>query len=108
MKTLIRIILAFLAVFALVACNKGKDEPRVVCTQEDGQQTTEIVAVEVDESCEVMDHKDIPAEAATLHERARREGQQGNYKAALSLLEQAAELAPRWAYPHYDMAFTYH
>lgn len=50
---------------------------------------------------------EIPAEAQRLHQEARAAGGRGDYEAALSLLNQAHQLAPAWAYPLYDAAFTY-
>ncbi|MFD0727164.1 tetratricopeptide repeat protein [Lysobacter brunescens] len=49
----------------------------------------------------------VPAEAESLHRQARQAGAAGDYPRAITLLQQAAELAPAWPYPVYDMAFTY-
>ena len=49
----------------------------------------------------------VPPEAEELHERARQAGSQGDYPQAIHLLKEAAEKAPRWPYPLYDMAFSY-
>jgi tetratricopeptide (TPR) repeat protein len=49
----------------------------------------------------------IPPEAERLHQQGRDAGARGDYDAALSLLTQAAELAPSWGYPVYDRAFTH-
>lgn len=56
---------------------------------------------------EILGKSDVPAEAESLHEQARQAGGAGDYKRAISLLERASNLAPRWPYPVYDMAFTY-
>lgn len=56
---------------------------------------------------EVVGKSNVPAEAETLHKQARQAGGSGNYKKAITLLEQAAKLAPQWPYPVYDMAYTY-
>src|ERR1019366_8272650 len=45
--------------------------------------------------------------AESLHQRARLAGESGDYRKAITLLEQACNLAPEWPYPVYDMAFTY-
>jgi tetratricopeptide (TPR) repeat protein len=56
---------------------------------------------------EIVGRSNVPAEAESLHQQARLSGQSGDYKKAITLLEQASNLAPRWPYPTYDMAFTY-
>jgi tetratricopeptide (TPR) repeat protein len=49
-----------------------------------------------------------PSETAEqLHHSARQLGQQGNYDGAIAKLERAIQLKPDWAYPYYDLAFTY-
>jgi len=56
---------------------------------------------------EILGGADVPAEAESLHQQARQVGGAGEYKKALALLERASQLAPRWPYPVYDMAYTY-
>ena len=55
----------------------------------------------------IMDNKKIPAKAQTLHQEARHHGGKGEYAQAIEKLLKAHELAPDWAYPVYDLAFTY-
>ena len=50
---------------------------------------------------------EIPEEARRLHHQARSAGGRGDYDTALRLLNQAHDLAPSWAYPLYDAAFTH-
>ncbi|WP_282149266.1 tetratricopeptide repeat protein [Algibacter lectus] len=45
--------------------------------------------------------------AKSLHSQARQYGQSGNYQKAIKNLEQANKEAPNWAYPLYDLAYTY-
>ncbi len=45
--------------------------------------------------------------AKSLHSQARQFGQTGNYQKAIENLEQANKEAPNWAYPLYDLAYTY-
>lgn len=45
--------------------------------------------------------------AKSLHSQARQYGQAGDYQKAIESLEQANKEAPNWAYPLYDLAFTY-
>jgi len=56
---------------------------------------------------EILGKSNVPAEAESLHEQVRQAGEVGDYKKAITLLEQASSLAPAWPYPVYDMAFTY-
>ncbi|MFD2907408.1 tetratricopeptide repeat protein [Flavobacterium ardleyense] len=45
--------------------------------------------------------------AKSLHSQARQYGQSGNYQKAIENFEQANKEAPNWAYPLYDLAYTY-
>ena len=56
---------------------------------------------------EIVGKGKVPIQAESLHEQARLVAESGDYKEALTLLEQASILAPEWPYPVYDMAFTY-
>lgn len=49
----------------------------------------------------------IPDEAQALHQEGRAAGSAGDPVRALELFHRAYQLAPDWAYPPYDMAFTY-
>ncbi len=51
--------------------------------------------------------KSISSKAKELHAEARKMGQQGEYDNSIELLRKASDLEPKWAYPIYDMAFTY-
>lgn len=54
-----------------------------------------------------MSGQPVPEQAQLLHERARAAGARGDYEQALALLAEARVLAPGWAYPVYDSAFTH-
>jgi tetratricopeptide (TPR) repeat protein len=54
-----------------------------------------------------MNNQAINPEAVALHNQARESGQRGNFPDALAALEKAISIEPDWAYPYYDMAFTY-
>ena len=56
---------------------------------------------------EIVGASNVPAEAKSLHSQAWRAGEAGDYGKAITLLEQASNLAHQWPYPVYDMAFTY-
>ncbi|WP_442265152.1 tetratricopeptide repeat protein [Tenacibaculum sp. ZS6-P6] len=45
--------------------------------------------------------------AKELHQKAREYGQKGDYTEAVSHLEEAIQDSPEWAYPYYDLAYTY-
>lgn len=46
-------------------------------------------------------------QATLLHLEAREAGQAGNYDLAIEKLNEAMTIEPDWAYPVYDLAFTY-
>ncbi len=57
---------------------------------------------------QIMDKdKNISNEARTLHNEARVLGSEGKYEESIEKLTKAMELAPEWAYPRYDLAYTY-
>lgn len=56
---------------------------------------------------EVLGTQVINPAAKALHEEARTLGQAGHYDAAISKLEEAIKIQPTWAYPTYDLAYTY-
>jgi tetratricopeptide (TPR) repeat protein len=95
---------------AIVGCGKP-DKPTVEYTRPDGKKTANIQELQqltnTEASYEIRDGGAVPAQAEELHRQARVKGEAGEYPAALDLLRQAADIAPTWAYPHYDMAFTY-
>jgi tetratricopeptide (TPR) repeat protein len=63
--------------------------------------------VDGDYEFEVVGGKSIPTKAKELHEHARVFGGKGELEKAVDLLKQASRLAPDWAYPLYDLAYTY-
>lgn len=56
---------------------------------------------------EIIGVQSVSTAAAALHQRGREAGGQGDYKTAITLFEQASQLAPTWPYPYYDEAYTY-
>lgn len=54
-----------------------------------------------------MEHTQISEAAAALHQEARQHGGRGEYDLSIEKLLKANELAPEWAYPVYDLGFTY-
>lgn len=56
---------------------------------------------------EVNSDQYVDPKAQSLHNEARSLGQSGKYDLAINKLEQAIQIQPNWAYPIYDLAFTY-
>ncbi len=54
-----------------------------------------------------MTEKPINERANQLHQEARFYGQQGKYDLSIQKLSEAIQIEPEWAYPYYDLAFTY-
>jgi len=54
-----------------------------------------------------METGPINEQANILHLEAREAGQAGNYPLAIEKLMEAMKIEPLWAYPVYDLAFTY-
>lgn len=56
---------------------------------------------------EIMGTQTIDPKAQTLHKEARELGQAGKYDLSITKLEEAIKIQPTWAYPTYDLAYTY-
>jgi tetratricopeptide (TPR) repeat protein len=56
---------------------------------------------------EVMGNQNIDPKAQALHQEARQLGQTGKYDLSITKLEEAIKIQPTWAYPTYDLAYTY-
>lgn len=56
---------------------------------------------------QIKGDKDIPVEASRLHQMARQHGSKGEYEQAITKLKRAYEIAPEWAFPPYDLGYTY-
>ncbi|MGV3611285.1 MAG: tetratricopeptide repeat protein [Fluviicola sp.] len=54
-----------------------------------------------------METRPINEQANLLHLEAREAGQGGDYQLAIQKLLEAMSIEPNWAYPVYDLAFTY-
>jgi tetratricopeptide (TPR) repeat protein len=54
-----------------------------------------------------ISRRPVPGRAQLLHERGRAAAEGGDYGHALASFGEARALAPDWAYPVYDAAFTY-
>ena len=98
---IVTIALSFLCLFG---CEKTET---VIYTTEDGKKTSDITEIEGKASYEVIGNQEVSIEANKLHEQARIAGQAGDYEKAISLLNKAISISPNWAYPYYDLAYTY-
>lgn len=56
---------------------------------------------------QIIGNENIPNNAIILHQEARQLGGQGKYDEGIAKLKEANQIAPNWAYPVYDMAYTY-
>lgn len=56
---------------------------------------------------EIVGNQTIDPKASELHQEARTLGQTGKYDLSISKLEQAIKIQPDWAYPYYDLGYTY-
>lgn len=54
-----------------------------------------------------MNNQNINPRAQNLHQEARELGQAGKYDLSVAKLEEAIKIQPDWAYPNYDLAYTY-
>jgi len=54
-----------------------------------------------------MSNQIIDPAAKALHIEARELGQYGKYDLCIDKLEKAIKIEPTWAYPIYDLAYTY-
>jgi tetratricopeptide (TPR) repeat protein len=101
-------MLCAVLVTAVAGGGCGKSDQSVEYQAADGKKATDIKAVRDGKvSYQVMGKGSVPPKAAELHRQARAKGASGDHESAIKLLEQAIAIAPDWAYPHYDLAFTY-
>jgi tetratricopeptide (TPR) repeat protein len=68
---------------------------------------TDLINVTGQVKYELVNNKAINVTAKALHNEARELGQSGKYDLSIAKLEQAIKLEPTWAYPTYDLAYTY-
>lgn len=78
----------------------------VVYTDRNGEQTTDVTRVSGSAKFKVVGPGSIPAAAEALHQEGRKLSSQGKYDLAIERFRKASEIAPHWAYPIYDLAFT--
>lgn len=54
-----------------------------------------------------MGNQNIDPKAQVLHQEARQFGQVGKYDLSIAKLIEAIKIQPNWAYPTYDLGYTY-
>ncbi len=92
----------------IAGCSKPDERESVEYTKTNGEKTSDVNAIRDGAATyQVLGGQKVPAKAEQLHRQARAKGESGDYAAGFSLLRQASEIAPGWAYPYYDMAFTH-
>jgi tetratricopeptide (TPR) repeat protein len=103
-----KLIMLFLSFSFLYSCAQEKSEENIVFKGEKGNVITkeDLKNVSGTVNWEIMQNEDIPQKALQLHEEARSLGSQGNYELGAEKLLEAHEIAPNWAYPIYDLAYT--
>ncbi len=94
------------------SCNSnGQNESsdKLVFKDDKGNQISmsDLEGVTGNYNWEIKDDIEIPEEANKLHQEARQHGGKGEYDLGIEKLKKANELAPKWAYPIYDLAYTY-
>lgn len=56
---------------------------------------------------EIVSEKTVSRVAMEYHQKGRQLGQEGEYEKSIEFLTKASKVDSRWAYPLYDMAYTY-
>ena len=112
--TLMKKLLLILACLAL-GCGQESARQRVVFTGTNSAELSDLKQAHGNASAnvngtannKVLGEGSIPPAAQSFHHRGRAEGAAGRYDAALELFSKAAQAAPNWSYPVYDIAYTY-
>jgi len=100
-------LILLIALSLMCGCGKPEASNRVEYTKENGKRTSDIAAIgDGAATYQIIGKRSVPGRAKQLHSEARAKGESGDYDSAIKLLSEAIAIAPDWAYPHYDMAFT--
>ena len=98
-------------ILTAVGCGKnGADgETKIVFRDTNGQAVAakDLGKADGTYQWEVVGGKPVPAKAQELHKQARDFGSRGQLEVAMQFLKDAAAIAPEWAYPPYDLGFTF-
>ncbi len=105
------ILLLIMSTF-LHSCNSNSQHPngdQLIFKDDKGNQITlaDLEGATGTYNWEIQDDTKVPEAANKLHQEARQHGGQGQYDLGIEKLKKAIEIAPDWAYPVYDLAYTY-
>ena len=100
---------AVLLLFLFPNKSDSQNNDRIIFKDDKGNQLTfsDLEGATGTYNYEIMDDKKISKNAIRLHQEARQHGGNGEYDSAIQKLLSANRLAPNWAYPIYDLAYTY-
>jgi hypothetical protein len=108
----IKIILFSILYLFMNSCNssgQNKSGDKIIFKDANGNQISmsDLKGVTGNYNWEIKDDIEIPDEANELHQEARQHGGKGEYDLGIEKLKKANKIAPKWAYPIYDLAYTY-
>ncbi len=88
---------------------KNENSNRLIFKDENGNQISQadLAGATGNYNWQIVSEKKAPREAMILHQESRAHGANGEYDKAISKLTKAMQLAPEWAYPPYDLGYTY-
>lgn len=98
-----------LGLVALVILHGDVMASEIIFKSKDGKRLTaqDIEGVDGAVNWEITSDKEIPPTAIALHNKGREYGQRGDDEKAIASFQESIKIAPHWAYPYYDLAFTY-
>lgn len=89
--------------------NNDKNSNQLIFKDENGNSISlsDLEGVTGRYNWQIVSNGKIPNNAISLHQEARQLGGQGKYDEGIAKLKEANQIAPNWAYPVYDLAYTY-
>ncbi len=88
-------------------CGQQSDQHRVAFTGTNGVEKSDLKQAQGTVGHRAVGEGSISPAAQSLHQQGRAAGATGRYDTALEFFAKASQAAPNWAYPLYDIAFTY-
>ena len=111
MNTIKSIFFLMLSLFLVSCVSNGQksSNSEIIFKDEKGNQisSSDLEGVTGNYNWEIKGNMEIPEEANKLHQEARQHGGKGEYDLSIEKLKKAHGIAPNWAYPIYDLAYTY-